>query len=477
MGFQLSETVDRNKVFLVKRSEIEGRLDPLIALYRRKVRRFRYQTHQLAKLLKIPPRYGANEAGKTRANNEEPRYIRITDIDAHGLLKNEIGVTAEIIEPKYILKNNDILFARSGATVGKAYIHKIKNVEYPCFYAGYMIRFVFNDDMVNPDYVFSFTQLNIYKEWVQAIQRAAGQPNINAEEYKSLMVPLPPVKVQNEIASKMNAAYSAKKEKEAEAQRLLDSIDDYLLKELGIELPEKEKNTIQQRMFVRKVSEVSGSRLDPLFHSGDIYRFVEDSKYDFQKLRNLSKYMKSGFAAGKNEQSRNAEDIIQIRPTNINEESEFVFDRNVYINRNDLNTHKADILNTGEVLFNNTNSQEQVGKTIYFNLKSDYLCSNHITRIKTSNNLNPQYLADLFNLYKRKFVFYRLCTNWNNQSGIGLDVLGNVEIPLLPLPKQNQIATHIHSIRSRAKQLREHATTELEQAKKKVEKMILGDTE
>ena len=97
-----------------------------------------------------------------------------------------------------------------------------------------MIRFIVDEEKINPNYIFAYTQLGAYREWVSAIQRSAGQPNINAEEYKSLKIPIPPTEIQDKIVEKIDAAYATKKQKETDAQRLLDSIDDHLLGELGI---------------------------------------------------------------------------------------------------------------------------------------------------------------------------------------------------------------------------------------------------
>lgn len=55
---------------------------------------------------------------------------------------------------------NDILIARSGATAGKAYIHR--ELPYTCLYAGYLIRFIVNPKIILPDYLFTYTQLNPY---------------------------------------------------------------------------------------------------------------------------------------------------------------------------------------------------------------------------------------------------------------------------------------------------------------------------
>ena len=73
----------------------------------------------------------------------ETRYIRITDINDSGGLNKE-KASPNVVEAKYILNNEDILFARSGATVGKNYIHLIND---KCIYAGYLIRLIVNREI------------------------------------------------------------------------------------------------------------------------------------------------------------------------------------------------------------------------------------------------------------------------------------------------------------------------------------------
>lgn len=135
---------NKPNIFYINRSEIEERFDPKMLLYKQKTQSFAFDTYRLKDLIIKNPQYGAGEAGIERKSVNQPRYIRITDINEYGLIDKieELGVTAENIEDKYILNNNDILFARSGATVGKAYIHYQNLFPYKCFFAGYMIRFV-----------------------------------------------------------------------------------------------------------------------------------------------------------------------------------------------------------------------------------------------------------------------------------------------------------------------------------------------
>jgi len=116
------------------------------------------------------------------------RYIRITDINENGNLKEE-KVSPSKIEKKYILKKGDLLFARSGATVGKTYLHNSDEINYQ--YAGYLIRFRFND-IINPKYIYYITKTPYYLSWISSKQKVVAQPNINAKQYASLKIPLPP---------------------------------------------------------------------------------------------------------------------------------------------------------------------------------------------------------------------------------------------------------------------------------------------
>ena len=191
-------------MFLTNLSEVTGkRIDPdynskMACLFSNKG----FYNHILLKeLITKQPQYGANEEAKDFENETDIRYIRITDIDELGNLKNNNKKTANKIETKYLLNYNDLLFARSGS-VGRCYIHKKTN-EISIF-AGYLIRFIVNTDICNPDYIFYYCNSNLYKLWVSAIERPAVQSNINAEEYKSLPIPLPPIEKQNEIAANIS---------------------------------------------------------------------------------------------------------------------------------------------------------------------------------------------------------------------------------------------------------------------------------
>ena len=125
----------------------------------------------------------------------QPRYVRITDIQEDGRLNNQSMASPKNEDniDKYILRYGDVLFARTGATVGKTYKYNENE--------GYCIRFRIDINICNPDYIFIYTKTDNYKKWVENKQRVVAQPNINAKEYgNDLKIPIPPIELQNEFA-------------------------------------------------------------------------------------------------------------------------------------------------------------------------------------------------------------------------------------------------------------------------------------
>ena len=146
--------------------------------------------------------YGSNKPAINY--NGGYRYIRITDINATGELKTEkVGVSDEEIEAqKYALKENDILFARSGATVGKNFLYNKKYGK--CIFAGYLIRFKLNPHLISTKYLKIYLDTNYYWNWVKNCQNIVAQPNINAKQYgEDLKIMLPPIELQNKFAERV----------------------------------------------------------------------------------------------------------------------------------------------------------------------------------------------------------------------------------------------------------------------------------
>ena len=134
------------------------------------------------------------------------RYLRITDITNSGDL-NDDKVSANIENKKQEeLQEGDVLFARTGATVGKTLVFRKEFGE--CLYAGYLIRYRLNKDIILPRYMHYITHSNEYYDWVATNQEAAAQPNISAKKYNLLPVRYPSLEEQQRIVSYLDAAFA-----------------------------------------------------------------------------------------------------------------------------------------------------------------------------------------------------------------------------------------------------------------------------
>lgn len=138
-------------------------------------------------LISEPLQYGANESADD-CNPSEPRYIRITDITEDGKLRNSTYRTLPYSKAEgYILKKGDVLFARSGATVGKTYIFE---EDYDACFAGYLIKASCNENLL-PMFLYYFTSSNAYDNWKNGIFNQATIQNIGADKYCTLPIPTP----------------------------------------------------------------------------------------------------------------------------------------------------------------------------------------------------------------------------------------------------------------------------------------------
>ena len=348
-----------------------------------------------------------------------------------------------------ILSGNYLLLTMAGTLGDVAFFKE----EYPECNINQDIAKIKLTDAILYEYATVYFQTALAKKQINILSNGGTRSHLNFEQIKSFDVILPPISVQTKIVEIMQSAYNQKKQKEAEAQRLLDSIDDYVLDELGIKLPEIKT----KRCFLVWNNEVV-QRLDPLYYSKDVFSFLKKFSYDVKPLEGITYYLKTGFAAGNSQQEAVNEGIIQIRPTNIDDIGLLRFDKNIYLKKEYLDKKNADLLQKGEVLFNNTNSQELVGKTSFFDLEGQYFCSNHITRIKVNEDfVSPTYLWIILNIYQKAKVFFNLCTNWNNQSGVNIELLKTVQIPLPPLAIQHKIADEVKKRISEAERLKAEA--------------------
>ena len=148
--------------------------------------------------------YGYNAPAK---ENGRIKMVRISDIHNNEVLWDNVPYCdiAKQEIPTYLLKANDILFARTGGTVGKSYL--VTTVPEDAIYAGYLIRTRYSREL-SPQYLKYFMESNLYWEQLREGTIATAQPNCNGKTLSKMLLPLPPLVEQKRIVDKINEIFT-----------------------------------------------------------------------------------------------------------------------------------------------------------------------------------------------------------------------------------------------------------------------------
>jgi restriction endonuclease S subunit len=472
MSFQLTPQADPNKLFLVQSSELEGRLDPFF--YKPEflglTERIKSLNHRKLKDIALFSKETWNQ--KSIFTDYFP-YIQIGEIDIQTgeiLQIENIDINNPPSRAKMIVRNGDIIISTTRPSRGA--ISKINYQNDTPFIAstGFSVIREINENVVDRNFMFYLLRLNC--SLTQMEQRSSGgnYPAITQEELGNILIPIPPLEVQQEIVARMDAAYAAKKQKERQAQELLASIDDYLLSELGIILPPQPENTTASRIFIRNLSDISGGRFDPFYYQQQFMKnedAINNSKY---KTYHLSDCISGTLIKGilpKQEQKEGNNFVVQINSINLDGSIQL----NNLLTAKDIfnNCHK---LSEGDILVVITGAT--IGKIAYWKSQEDnYYLGGDIVKFRIKSEIDERFIFSFLRSSVVQTYIKRNITGATNGHLAPFDIK-NIPIPLPPLAKQQEIAEHITFIRTQAKQLQLDATQILETAKREIEAMILG---
>lgn len=308
----------------------------------------------------------------------------------------------------------------------------------------------------------------------QMLQRSSGgnYPAITTDQLMQILIPIPEPNIQNHIVNFMRSAYAQKKQKEQEANALLDSIDDYVLKELGIEMPEVE----EKRCFVVYASETSGLRTDPFYyqnHYKAIQNILSESR-SIKRLGELLQLIDSG-SRPKGGVANIQTGVLSFGGEHINNQCEVDINTPRYIPHEFHNLHK-----TTETQLNDLLLVKDGATTGKIGIVSDTAhvgqnINEHLFILRTKDDVNPIYLLNYLNSRFGKLQIQREITG-ATVTGITRDIVKRLKIILPSIGKQTEIANHITEIRSNAKKLRQEAKAIVEEAKERVERILLPET-
>jgi len=189
-----------------------------------------WEVKRLGDCLLSRPDYGINAAA-VPFSDKLPSYIRITDISEHGRFCPDPRVSVKAANTdQYFLQEGEVVFARTGASVGKSYLYEPHDGQ--LVFAGFLIRVRPNPDLLVPAFLAAYATTKPYWNWVRLMSMRSGQPGINGNEYAQLPLSLPPLPEQTAIAevlSDMDAELAALEQRRNKTRALKQGMMQELL--------------------------------------------------------------------------------------------------------------------------------------------------------------------------------------------------------------------------------------------------------
>lgn len=467
MNYQVPQHINKDKVFIVNRSTIDNRLDAQYYSVDLDLSGFvKLSSVAIVKGGKrIPKGYGYS-------NEQTPyHYLRVADMDSDAQVEvnNLMNISEEVfnILERYEILEGELAISIAG-TIGKITILKNIPIDKRVILTENCAKILAktNVDLL-PEYLKICLELPIVKKQLDLNYIQTTIPKLGLDKIVGIKIPpIPCIQKQQEIVDYINEAYIQKRAKEVESQQLLDSIDGYLLKELGINIPEVKAN-IGNRIFIVQRSELKG-RYTPSLYKDSISLY--STIYDNIPLSHLA-YINPNTRIS----SLNNEMPISFVPMeSVNE---------IYAEINDKNncivagSNGFTRFQEGDLLWAKITPCMENGKSaVAKDLINGYGCGStefHVIRPK-NNDLLVEYIHSLLHMKIVRQTAKLYFGGSAGQQRVATDFLESFNVPLPSETKQQEIVDYIANIRTRAKALQAEGKAILEDAKRKVEEMIIG---
>ena len=402
------------------------------------------------------------------------RYLRVSDLGQYGIENNNPRyVDVEEIPGKIKLTNNSFLVSRSGSL---GLVSGIEDEIKEAILSSHIFKVSLDTTKIRPEYLETFLRSQIGQFQFFQNNNGAVIPEISQTALKSIRVVLPPSNIQNHIVSFTRSAYAQKKQKEQEADALLDSIDDYVLKELGIEMPAVE----EKKCFVIYAGQTVGRRVDSFYYQSkfrNIDQIVENVQFDIFNLGALIRDISSGATPKVDENYyTDSSGIPFLRVQNVTNQGIDLSDakfitpevHNGMLKRSQLK--KDDLVFTitgriGSVAVVPDNFEGNINQhSVRFHLKE---------RI-TNTTINPSYVAAFLNSELGKSLAIREVTG-GTRPALDYKALKSLPIILPSIEIQNEIVREAKDRLAKVSELRREADAIVEQAKERVERILLAE--
>lgn len=448
MPYEDPQHIENNNIFIIQRSEIEGRWDA------------QYYNTDIHIPNAIPLSLFASVKGGKRIpkgysySDEQTKYyyLRVADMDndreiSFDTLKCIDEKIFTILE-RYEIKEGELAISIAG-TIGKVCV--LTNIPY----GKHVILtencakiVIHNQDKLNVNYLEILFKMPFIQKQLEMSYIQTTIPKLGLDKILSLKFPpIPTIDFQIQVIDLFNSAYQSKQQKESEAQQLLDNIDTYLFDELGMVIPKISTN-LTNRIVITNFKDIVDTRIDPY------YTMYVNHEYQSTKFENVSLGRIANIVKGT---ALTSKDIVQGNIPVIAGGQTAPYYHNTSNFEGNVITISASGAYAGFVWYHTCPIFATDCTVVYSKDKTKFLTA---------------YIYEVLRYLQS--VIYRLQVGAAQPHVYPTDLM-NIQIPCLPIEQQKTIVEKMTNIRQRAMALQADGKAILENAKKEVERMIIRE--
>lgn len=451
MSYQVPQHIDNNKVFIVNRSEIEGRLEPefyrpSLSLLENRIRSL--ATHRLRDYAlslaggATPPK---TESDKFYSDSENGiPFLRVQNLQTNGELSLDDCVYINEDTHNGLLKRSqvaegDLLVKITG--VGRMAVASVAPKGFVGNTNQHMVV-IKTGDISLSKYLARYLNLDIIEKIASRHSTGGTRPALDYPSLKNIPV------IEGIDFTQIDKGLGIVKKKELESQELLTSIDNYLLNELGITLP-KIKFDLKNRIFISSHYQIIGKRIDPIY-TLCWGKSARSNKYNSISLRVIADICKGNALTGDNV----VPGIIPVIAGG--QTSPYSHNKSNY---------------QGNVI--TVSASGAYAGYVWYHPNPIYATDCCVIRSKDENAFLTEYIFEVLKVQQESIYWLQTGAA---QPHVYASDLESLVIPVIPLPQQQKIVEYTKEIRLKAKTLQEEGKHILELAKQEVERMIIAES-
>ncbi len=472
--YTISSLFDKNRIFILQKGELEKRWDPDTYHPERReiIKALKTSGHKLEPL-KFVSLFRKNIVKEIP---EDVSYVGLENIE--GNTGSYIATTEkESISSAIEFKKGQVLFPKLRPYLNKVHFAEFDGVCSTEFH-------VLDSNKVTNEYLANFLRTQIVVTQTKHLMSGNTLPRLQTDDIESLLIPILAKVEERQVNEIMLRAFEQKQKNEVEAQKLLLSINDYLLKELGIVLPKPQGETLKERIFTSTYKQLSSKRFDPFYYRKyftELEKSVKNSRYDLVRLSSICN-LQNGYAF-KSSDYINYSNTLNIRMSNIRPDNYFDPDYNAkYLPDEFAKLYKDFLLKDGDILIAMTDMASDpkilgVPTAVQNSNCRNLLLNQRVGKLYDFNarTINIWYLKEILSSKIIK-EYYNKVGARGVQININREQILSAYIPIPPISKQEEIAENIKEIRQQAHKLKAKIAEALAKANKEIENLILKES-